>query len=1013
MRLKPTSFAGLVTAALVVLASPAGAQYFGQNKVQYRDFNFKVQKTEHFDIYYYPEEHETAEAVALMAERWYERLSHLFKADLEGRQPLILYASGPQFRQTNAVRGQLGEGTGGVTEGLRRRIVMPSAGGLAETNHVLGHELVHAFQYDLTSRERSGAMRLPLWAVEGIAEYLSIGPEDSQTAMWLRDSLARDDLPTLKTLGKQRFFPYRYGQAFWAYIGGRWSDETAVKLFKFMLDSGSPEDAVKKVLDIDPKQLSKDWGAAIAEKYGAFMKKEKTPSAYGPLLVGKKKRGGELNVGPALSPDGHRLVFLSERNLFSVDLYLANLETGKVQQLASTATDPHFDSLDFIESAGDWSPDGRTFVQSVIRKGEGALAFYDTGSGKRIREVDFPDLAEVHTPSYAPDGRSVVFSALQGGLEDLWTYDLDTGKKTRLTHDEYAELQPVFSPDGRRVAFATDRFSLHLDTLEFGNYRLGMFDLETGKISELPSYPKARHSNPHFSPDGRAIFFLSDVSGATNVHRLELATGHLEQITQLRTGVAGITPLSPALTVARSSGRIAYSARENGDYPIYALDDSTASASGTPDDGTALNQDAILLPPRSQARGTLVSMLENSTAGLPGRLPNPDLPSPHKYQPKLGLEFVGQPTIGVGVDRFGSFVGGGAALFFSDMLGNHNLGVAVQSLGGLQDIGGGVAWTDLTHRLDWSVGVQHVPYIYSGGFASSVEQSGNQPVLVNRQLIGRQFYTSAFAQGAWPFNRAERLEIQGAARRIGFSQEVLTDVYTLDGQFLTTDKQKISDPFKALYLGSVSAAFVHDTSLFGATSPIVGSRARFEVSPSFGSVNYTDVLVDYRKYFLPVRPVTFAVRLTHFGRYGSGAEDPRFGSIYIGYPEFIRGYNNISSDECRPTETDPCPVFDNLFGSRIAIGNAELRAPLVGLFKGRMTYGPLPVELVLFADAGVAWTQEHKASFLGGDRSLLTSAGAAVRVNALGFMVVQMSLAHPFNRPGNKWVWQWSFTPGF
>jgi len=69
--------------------------------------------------------------------------------------------------------------------------------------------------------------------------------------------------------------------------------------------------------------------------------------------------------------------------------------------------------------------------------------------------------------------------------------------------------------------------------------------------------------------------------------------------------------------------------------------------------------------------------------------------------------------------------------------------------------------------------------------------------------------------------------------------------------------------------------------------------------------------------------------------------------------------------------------------------------------------------VALFADAGVAWTSEHKATFLGGDRKILTSVGAALRVNVLGFAIVQTSLAHPFERPGNRWVWQWSFTPGF
>ncbi len=116
--------------------STADAQYFGRNKVQYKDFDFEVLKTDHFDVYFYAEERENAARVGRMAERWYARLSSIFEHEMRTRQPLILYASHPDFEQTNVVGGMIGEGTGGVTEGMKRRVVLPLAGTLAETDHV-------------------------------------------------------------------------------------------------------------------------------------------------------------------------------------------------------------------------------------------------------------------------------------------------------------------------------------------------------------------------------------------------------------------------------------------------------------------------------------------------------------------------------------------------------------------------------------------------------------------------------------------------------------------------------------------------------------------------------------------------------------------------------------------------------------------------------------------------------------------------------------------------------------
>src|SRR3989442_1710999 len=122
----------LTAAAIVVAASvPAEAQYFGRNKVRYRTFKYQVLKTAHFDIYYYPEERLAVEQAAQMAERWYARLSKILNHELRTRQPVILYASHPDFEQTNVLEGEMGEGTGGVTEILKRRVVLPMAGPLA------------------------------------------------------------------------------------------------------------------------------------------------------------------------------------------------------------------------------------------------------------------------------------------------------------------------------------------------------------------------------------------------------------------------------------------------------------------------------------------------------------------------------------------------------------------------------------------------------------------------------------------------------------------------------------------------------------------------------------------------------------------------------------------------------------------------------------------------------------------------------------------------------------------
>ena len=226
----------------------AAQQYLGGNKVQYRTFTFEVLRTEHFDIYFYEEEREAAAIAARMAERWRARLGRALGHELTGRQPLILYASHPHFEQTNAIGGEIGESTGGVTESIRRRIILPLAGPLADTDHVIGHELVHAYQFDITTPRAGGgrgavpgAQRLPLWFIEGMAEYLSVGPVDAHTALWVRDAVLQEKLPRIRDLDNPEYFPYRWGQAFWAYVAGRWGDEMVGRLLRDAARAGSPD----------------------------------------------------------------------------------------------------------------------------------------------------------------------------------------------------------------------------------------------------------------------------------------------------------------------------------------------------------------------------------------------------------------------------------------------------------------------------------------------------------------------------------------------------------------------------------------------------------------------------------------------------------------------------------------------------------------------------------------------------------------------------------------------------
>ena len=1010
-------FSVVLAALLLILgtAIPSGAQYFGRNKVQYERFDFKVLATEHFDIYYYPEEEAAIQIAARLAERWHARLSKLLAHELRGRQPLIMYAAHPHFQQTNILDG-IGEGTGGVTESNRRRVILPFAGGLAETDHVLGHELVHAFQYDMASSidingrpVGPGLQALPLWFIEGMAEYLSIGPIDSNTAMWVREAASRDAMPSIKKLDDPDFFPYRYGHAFWAYVAGRFGDRVVGDLLKATGPDGNIEAAIAGVLGVDQEQLTTEWHDATRKAFAAVYETARPASAFGRELISREKGAGDMNLTPSISPDGKNLVFLSEKSMFSIDMYVADVATGRIgRKLVQTTSDPHFDSLQFLGSAGDWAPDNRRFAFAALSKGQPVLTIINTTNGNREGEFEFKDLGEIYNPAWSPDGRQIAFSALHGGVLDLYIYTLESKTLQQITDDPFADYDPEWSPDGREIVWATDRFSSNLDTLSFGNYRIGAISPSTRAARQLAGFDTGRNSNPEFGPDG-SLYFVATPDGIPNVYRLQNPSsgGTPARVTNVVSGVAGITPMTPALSVSSNANALVFTVFEKDNYNIYATDTTGPQAVGAL---ATESRNSAVLPPADRRPDEVVQLLESSATGLPQPAEYPV----EDYRAKLSLEAISQPTIGVGADQFGAYAAGGISFIFSDFLNDHTLGATVQSTSRIQETGAQAFYLNRKSRWHWGAVVEHLPYV-TGGYGQGLVEVDGQQAVVQETLRVTQLNSGVSGVVQYPFSRVHRVEFSAGLRRIGFDAEQETQFFSpITGQMF--DEQTVDLPRPdAISMAEATAALVYDSSVFGATSPLVGRRYRFEYTQLTGTLSYGGALADYRQYFMPARPFTIALRGMHYGRYGSDAEDSRLPPLFLGYQGLVRGYDfgSFDANECASIDLTSCDAFDQLNGSRVAIGGAELRFPLLGLFSRKSYYGAFPIEMAVFADAGVAWDSTTKPRFAGGERDWVRSAGVALRVNVLGYAIAEVDYVRPLDRSRRGWLWQFGLTPGF
>ncbi len=1028
--------------ALMLVSEMVIGQGFGRNKPVYENFDFKVLNTPNFQLYHYLEDESTIKNIVDWSEQWHRLHQAVLRDTIQGRNPMVLYNNHADFQQTNTISGSVGVGTGGVTEAFKNRVIYPYAMSNQQTHHVLGHELVHAFQYNMILRGDSTNIQnlsnLPLWMVEGLAEYLSIGRIDAHTAMWMRDAVLQDDVPSIKQLNNPKYFPYRYGQMFWAFTTGMLGDGAIKPYFTNTAKYGF-ESATLRAFGMKSKDLSDIWVKTLKDFYTPYLR-DKKEQTIGERLI-SKDNAGRMNIAPVISPNGRYVAFLSEKNLVSIDLFLADARTGEIiRTLSSSTKDTHIDDYNYIESAGAWSPDSKKIAIVGFSKGDNLLVIKDIETGKTVDEFKIDGVPAFSNPTWSPDKKSVVVAGLVDGQVDLYQVNLKSKKVAQLTDDKYSELLPNWSPDGSKIVFATDEWSFENGRSNGKwTFNIAELDVASGLKNNIEVFLGADNLNPIYDNQGD-IIFLSDRDGFRNMYRYEYTSGKVFQMTDLLTGISGITKYAPAITSTRSDrrDRIVYTHYWKNGYNIYRADEEAFLNRAINPNDTDFTP--AILPKVTEGVQLVVDANLSKLDKLPGA--NESQLEAVPYKPKFQLDFIsGSTGVGVGSSNlFGTQTGaaGGINAIFSDILGNNQLFASAALNGEIADFGGVVSYLNRENRIAWGAGFSHLPF-RSGRFLPSqldnLEVNDGQSLTVIRDdlEIRRVFEDriSAFAQLA--FSKTLRVEA-GAAYSFYYDRiDRLTNYYSAvpvgntyyRGAFIGQESNKLEQENNLnLNFFTLNAALVGDNSFFGIASPIQGSRYRLGVSQYFGGFDLTSLTADYRKY-LRLEPVTFAFQVMHEGRYGQDAE--QIFPFYIGYPWNVRGYSTSDAERLLvDNNIDP----NILLGSKGAVAKFEVRVPFTGpeqlaLFKSKF----LLSELSLFADAGIAWTNsdsfDRDKVFNNGFDDVtgqpievqayaqpLTSIGASLRVNVFGALIIEPFYAIPLLK-GGRGSFGINFLPGW
>jgi hypothetical protein len=891
----------------LLAATGAHAQfipYYGKNKITYDNFAWRVYKSPHFEIYFYPEFEPHLARLASYAESAYQKVSSTLKHEISRPIPLVLYKTHSEFEQTNLDPGFIPEGVAAFAEPVRGRMVLPIDEPPDQLQGLITHELTHIFEFDIIPRGLV-SRAVPLWLDEGLADYMR-GLWEPLDLMAVRDAAVNDQIPRMSRfnagyadLSNPRLL-YNLGHAAFEFIEARFGKEGIRQFlytFRKNVVGGGVEDIYQQAFRLKPEEFDEAFDKWLKERFKPFRDRQR-PSDYGRDLAPDSEKTSYTQVFAfAPSPSGEVIAALTaNRADGEADLVLLSARDGTIIRNLTKGYTNRYEDVSFNDNftAGRtiaFDPRGDTIAFFARTGKRRSLMLVSVLSGKVLRKIPV-ELDQTQSPCLLPSGREVIFAGLRDGVSDLFLMDLETGEVRNLTMDSFNDADPAVSPDGNLVVY-TRRVS--------GHEKVYLFPLANPARRVQLTFGAHDDVTPSFSPDGQTVYYAStEDDDIYNVRSLDLRTGAIRQHTDVLGGNMAPAVLPSAKGTAE---RLAFISYFKGEYRLQTLD-LTAS-----EPVREVDQD--------------LEAAEAEPVDFQADLVHQVVPENKRRKRALEKLFLqGRPPINVALTSSGD-VWGGTAIGLSDVLGDHNFIFQADSVRDFRSYVG--AYQNLSHR--WHYGAQLYDLTYFA-FASPYDlfPYSREGALFTYRMTG------GFLYAEYPFDLYRRLQVSAGIhrRRDGFAN-------TLSGQAVADAAAGLgTDIFTQN--GTVvplRATLVAETTRFREFGPLSGHTyaVGFEVAPGLGSafLSRRTVDVDLRHY---LRLGGTAVLATRVRAFHSTGDIPDY-TVFGGNME-LRGY-----------------PYNSFVGHEAFFANVELRLPIIDVMKTPL--GLLgPVRGAVFAGMGGA-----------------------------------------------------------
>lgn len=812
------------------------AQYFffGRNKVQYEDFDWKVLRTEHFNIYYYGETERIAEIGAAYAEEIYSELAEKLNHVVTRKIPLIFYNTSIHFQQTNVTPGFIPDGVGGFFEFIKGRVVIPSTGSLSDFRHVIRHELVHVFMTNkvfrvLRDHRQPTDILPPLWFVEGLAEYLST-EVDAQAEMVMRDAVINNYFVGLKDIFKiyGSFLMYKEGQSFLEFVEENYGAEKIPLILENFWLYKNFIDILEHTLGKSIEEIDMEWSYHLKRRYFPLLA-DKVPQEIG----AKKLTDWGFNFSPVYyqTKDSSFIFFSANRDGYS-SLYKLVLDKNynlvdEPELILRGEKSDEFESFHLFQSSVDVSNKG--LLSFVTKSGAtDVIHFMNVYDNKIVKTFQRDFLISISSPKFSDDGEKIVFQAVdQKGFSDIYYYDIAGDSLIRLTNDYYDDRDPCFGINNK-IIFSSDRTAGEFK----GKYNLFTIEIRSKEIKYV-TYLKANFSNPIISPDKKYLLFTSDLDTVRNIWIQKISDGKFDN---------KVTKVSHFFTSAFdprfiNDTMIVFSGFQNFSFHIYRKTLTTSDLDST---------QTIVFENRTVKGKWLADALQSESEF-----------QKLNYEKEYSLDYA-QSVVATD-PVFGTR--GGAILTLSDLLGDDQYYILLYNTAEVQ--------SDFLRSFNLSITRLNLSRRVNFGYGIFNFNGRRYDIRESDEYFYEKSYGGVFLL-SYPLTKFERIE--ASTTLADTEREIVPGISE-----------------RKAFLLSNSISIVHDNSLWSTSGPVDGSRwlvlLGYTTDIKFSNVNYFSVITDYRYYLRLGLRTALATRIGFF--YNEGKDARRY---FMGGSWDLRGW---------------------------------------------------------------------------------------------------------------------------